>query len=263
MKTQTETSYRSDRYLINWVGGKRLLRKKIAELIPENIGSYIEPFGGGAWVLFYKDKWANLEVYNDLDNDLYNLFTVTKYHAEELTKELKFLANSRKIFVQILKSEPLTDIQRAAKFFFLIQRSYGAKGSHFATARNGLASSGKSQARMLERIFSISQRCDKVYIENLSYEDLIPRYDCESAFFYVDPPYVKGADLYKTVEKTFDHKKLYEILKKTKGRWLLSYDDEPNIRELYKDYSIIETNRVCSLSSIKGQNYKELLIKNY
>ena len=46
--------------LINWVGGKRLLRKTIAKLIPEDIKSYIEPFGGGGWVLFYKDKWADL-----------------------------------------------------------------------------------------------------------------------------------------------------------------------------------------------------------
>ena len=36
--------------LINWVGGKRLLRKTIAPLIPTDIKSYIEPFGGGAWV---------------------------------------------------------------------------------------------------------------------------------------------------------------------------------------------------------------------
>ena len=49
--------------LINWVGGKRLLRKTIAPLIPKDIKSYVEPFGGGAWVLFYKDKWADLEIY--------------------------------------------------------------------------------------------------------------------------------------------------------------------------------------------------------
>ncbi|MGM9993487.1 MAG: DNA adenine methylase [Candidatus Avigastranaerophilus sp.] len=65
------------RYLINWVGGKRLLRKTIADIIPKNINGYIEPLGGGAWVLFYKDKWAKLEVYNDLDGRLVNLFNIT------------------------------------------------------------------------------------------------------------------------------------------------------------------------------------------
>ena len=66
-------------HLITWVGGKRLLRKTIIELIPyDKIKSYIEPFGGGAWVLFGKDKHAKLEVYNDLDNRLTNLFKIPK-----------------------------------------------------------------------------------------------------------------------------------------------------------------------------------------
>ena len=50
------------KHLINWVGGKRLLRKTIAPLIPENIQTYIEPFGGAGWVQFYKDKWADVEI---------------------------------------------------------------------------------------------------------------------------------------------------------------------------------------------------------
>lgn len=53
--------------LINWVGGKRLLRKTIEPLIPTDIKSYIEPFGGGGWILFYKQRWADLKIYNDLD----------------------------------------------------------------------------------------------------------------------------------------------------------------------------------------------------
>ena len=53
--------------LINWVGGKRLLRKTIEPLIPKDIVSYIEPFGGGGWILFYKDKWADLEIGSNLD----------------------------------------------------------------------------------------------------------------------------------------------------------------------------------------------------
>ena len=51
-------------YLIQWVGGKRLLRKTIGAMIPADIESYTEPFGGEAWVLFYKDRWAELEVYS-------------------------------------------------------------------------------------------------------------------------------------------------------------------------------------------------------
>ncbi|MDD3236823.1 MAG: DNA adenine methylase [Candidatus Gastranaerophilales bacterium] len=251
---------KQDKYLINWIGGKRLLRKVISELIPNDIGSYIEPFGGGAWVLFYKEKWANLEVYNDLDNDLFTLFTVVKYHPEEFAKELQWMYNSRALFQHTLASKPVTDIQRAAKFFYLIQRSYGAKGSHFATVRNGFASGGKSHLNVINRIWSAA---DKVCIENLDYLELIKKYDCDSAFFYLDPPYVQGADYYKTVEKTFNHKKLRDCLAKIKGRWLLSYDDTPEIRELYKKYTIIEVSRQNTLNNAVKGTFKELLIKNY
>ena len=74
--------------LLNWVGGKRLLRKRIAPLVPTDIQSYIEPFGGAGWVLFYKDRWADLEIYNDLDGRLVNLFRIVKYHPNALKEEL-------------------------------------------------------------------------------------------------------------------------------------------------------------------------------
>ena len=60
--------------IIGWIGGKRLLRKVIAPYVPKDIKGYIEPFGGAAWMLLYKEKWVDLEVYNDLDNRLVNLF---------------------------------------------------------------------------------------------------------------------------------------------------------------------------------------------
>ena len=58
---------------IPWIGGKSLLAKEIVSLFPENIGRYIEVFGGGGSVLFYKDKHAPLEIYNDIDSNLVNL----------------------------------------------------------------------------------------------------------------------------------------------------------------------------------------------
>ena len=76
-------------HLITWVGGKRNLRKVICKLIPTDIKSYIEPFGGGCWVLFAKEKHAKLEVYNDLDERLANLFRIVKYHPQALIDELK------------------------------------------------------------------------------------------------------------------------------------------------------------------------------
>lgn len=249
-------------YFIKWIGGKRLLRKYIAELIPTDISSYIEVFGGGAWVLFYKERWANLEVYNDLDNNLYNLFLVVKYHAEAFVKEFKFMINSRKLFKDMLDFKPITDIQKAAQFFFLIQRSYGAKMEKYAYNKTGEACCATSQKNLIEKIIPISNRLDKVYIENLDFEDLIKRYDCKNAFFYLDPPYTKGQGYNVVKTKDFEHERLFNCLKNLKGKWLLSYNDSEEIRKLYKDYNIIEIERNNSLSN-KRNIYKELLIKNY
>lgn len=81
---------------IAWIGGKKLLRKAIIERFPEEgFDRYIEVFGGAGWVLFGKEVGKELEVFNDADSNLINLYRCIKYHCEELQKELNWLAISR------------------------------------------------------------------------------------------------------------------------------------------------------------------------
>ncbi len=249
-------------YLINWVGGKRQLRETVSLLIPSNISSYIEPFGGGGWVLFYYHRWADLEVYNDLDNRLVNLFRVVKYHPCELAREMCYLFHSREQFLSLIQNPGETDIQKAARFMFVLSRSFGGRGKHFGVSYEG---SIKSAGGLIERVDKISKRLDKVIIENLSAMDLIPQYDTENAFFYFDPPYSSGAGYEVVSAAKFEHERLRDTLKNIKGRFLLSYDDAPKIRELYKDFNIIETERINGINrkDIKNNIYKELLICNY
>ena len=227
--------------LINWVGGKRLLRKTIAPLIPKDIKSYIEPFGGGGWVLFYKDRWADLEIYNDLDGRLVNLFRIVKYHPNALKEELKYLLGSREMFFQFLNGTFITDIQKAAQFLFLITRSFGGRGDTFGTVKKSCGGASKSQRNILTKIDAIHERLDKVMIENRDFEKLIKQYDFEDAFFYCDPPYTSGCGYEVTSTTDFDHERLRDVLKDIKGRFLLSYDDSPKVRELYKGYEMIDT----------------------
>lgn len=256
------------KYLINWVGGKRLLRKKIEPLIPTDIKSYLEPFGGGGWVLFYHDKWADLEVYNDLDGRLVNLFRIVKYHPNALKEELQYLLGSREMFMQFLKLDGVTDIQRAVKFLFLITRSFGGRGESFGCTKVSCGGASKSHVNVLFKIDAIHKRLDKVLIENKDFEELIQQYDHEDAFFYCDPPYSYGAGYYTTSTKAFDHERLREILGKIQGRFLLSYDDSEKIRELYKGYEMIAVERLNGINNKQGADrknkmFKELLIANY
>ncbi len=256
------------RYLINWVGGKRLLRKIIAPLIPTDIVSYLEVFGGGGWVLFYKDKWADVEVYNDLDGRLVNLFRIVKYHPNAIKEELHYLLGSREMFMQFLKMIPITDIQKAVQFFYLITRSFGGRGESFGCTRKSCGGACKSQENTLTRIDSIHKRLDKVMVENKDFEAFIKQYDHEDAFFYCDPPYSCGAGYAVTTTKGFDHERLRATLGQIKGRFLLSYDDAPIIRKLYEGYEMIAVERLNGINNKQGDDrknkmFKELLIANY
>lgn len=244
--------------IINWVGGKSQLRGKIAEFIPENLTCYCEPFGGAGWVMFYKSRWAKCEVYNDISKDLVNLFTVTKYHPQALIDELESILPARSIF-DYLKNyyHPITDIQRAAKFMYLLNYSYAGMQENFGYGR---VRGKKSTANLMERIKQISARLDKVYIENLNYDDVISRYDSVDTLFYCDPPYyVDSVKAYDTV----DHAALRDVLASIKGRFVLSYDDRPEIRELYHDFKINEVSRKSCISQNKSSEYHELIITNF
>ena len=119
-----------------------------------------------------------------------------------------------------------------------------------------------------DKIDAIHKRLDKVMIENRDFKKLITQYDCKEAFFYCDPPYSTGCGYEVTSTKDFDHKGLRDTLKNIKGRFLLSYDDSPKIRELYKGFEIVEVERQNGINNRQGTDrankiFKELLIANY
>jgi len=246
---------------ITWIGGKKLLRNKIMEQFPEagSYDRYIEVFGGAGWVLFAKDRQADLEVYNDINGDLVNLFRCVKYHSTELQRELDGLLMSREAFYDAreqIKSRGLTDIQRAARFYQLIHCSFGANQHYF-----GLQS--KDLQKAVGYLAEVSGRLKRVVIENQSYDRLIKTYDRPGALFYLDPPYY-AAEGYYTGFEAEDHERLRDILAGIKGRFVLSYNDCPEIREHYRDYTLVAVDRQENLVTKSGsRRYRELIIKNF
>lgn len=99
-----------------------------------------------------------------------------------------------------------------------------------------------------------------VLIENKDFEDLIKVYDRPSSFFYLDPPYHTTEKYYDIEFTEDDHKRLASQLSQIQGKFLLSYNDDTFIRELYKDYTIVSLSRNNNMSS---GSFKELLIRNY
>lgn len=247
---------------ISWIGGKKALRKKILEQFPEKgeFQRYIEVFGGAGWVLFSSERHAKLEVYNDINGNLVNLFRCVKHHPEALQKELDFILMSRKQFFEAknqMGMDGLTDIQKAVKFYILIKESFGSDLHSFRVSSGNMENAK-------EYLSEVSKRLNTVVIENLDFEKIIKTYDRTDALFYLDPPYFEAEEYYSDQFKPEDHIRLKESLDKIKGKFLLSYNDCDYVRQLYSNYVIVEVDRMHNLVQGKSKpRYKELFIKNY
>lgn len=248
---------------IAWIGGKKLLRKAILERFPPNeeIGRYIEVFGGAGWVFFGKDKIKNqLEVFNDVDSNLINLYRCIKYHCAELQRELQWQLISREQFYDCkaqLDVRGLTDIQRAARYFMMIKISFGADKRTFGNHKKNLEAS-------IEYLPEIQQRLEGVVIENKDFENLIKVYDRPDALIYLDPPYLGAEKHYDSSFTLDDHKRLRAVLGNLKGEFILSYNDEPFIKELYAGFNIEEIARNNNLvKTADAPKYKEVIIRNF
>lgn len=247
---------------ISWIGGKKLLRNKILEIFPESesYNRYIEVFGGAGWVLFSKERHAELEVYNDVNGNLVNLFRCAKYHPAALQTELEYTLMSREQFFDAksqIEAKGITDIQKAARFFILIKESYGTDLRSFGV-------SSKNMKNAIDYISKVSDRLSSVVVENQDFECILKTYDKTDTFFYLDPPYYETKRCYQYEFTPEDHVRLKDALKKMKGKFLLSYNDCGYIRELYSNYHIVEVERLHNLVKEKEKpHYKELLIKNY
>lgn len=282
--------------IISWVGGKKALRPLIYQRMPKEFGRYIEVFGGGGWVLFGKPPDTAMEVYNDFNSDLANLFRCVRDRPLALLKELNFLPlNGRDEFIVLkkyLEKEEFTgeylreelelaeqnltapqfeeikdlltenavmnDIKRAAAFFKLIRYSYGS----------GCTSYG-CQPFDIRKTFHLirqgSRRLKDAVIENKDFEALIRQYDRDNAFFYCDPPYFETEGHYAVAFGKEDHVRLRNTLAGCLGKWLVSYNDCEYIRELYKDYQIEAVSRINNLAQRydNGSEFSEVLISNY
>jgi len=245
------------------IGGKKLLRKQILERFPKDkITRYIEPFGGAGWILFSREQHAPEEIFNDIDGELINLFRCAKNHCEELQRQLQWMLNSRESFEDALALKTMrgvTDIQRATLYFIVAKESYGANGHHYGA-------SAKNLEKATEYFTKVAHRLQTVKIERRSYDVIIKTYDKDGALIYLDPPYHGTEKYYDSPFNETEHEKLRDLLKTIKGRFILSYNDDDYIRELYRDFNIEKLDRASILTARylgKEKRYHELLIKNF
>lgn len=247
---------------LSYLGGKNRIAQKIISLIPEHT-AYVEPFCGGAQVFFHKDP-SRVEVLNDLDEEVFNFLRVCQLHHQELVRYLQFCTASRKWFELFQRQDPktLSDIQRAARFFYLQKNCYGGliRRQNFAVSVQDGPNYNPHRIPMVLHL--AHERLLNVQLECLPYQEILRKYDRPFVFFYLDPPYF-GLPYYKFNFNGKDYGELAGLLKGLKGRFLLSLNDRPEVRKIFGGFKIHGLSFAYSSQRKAGKVYKEVLISNY
>ena len=246
----------------SYIGGKRALASRIIALFPEH-RAYVEPFAGGAQVFFRKEP-SKVEVLNDLDREIVNFYRVCQTHYEELVRYLKFTVVSRAWFELLNETKPeqLTDIQRAARHFYLAKTCYAGLVRHRNYAVRVDEPPGFNPERIPALIEEAHHRLARVQLECLPYEEILARYDRKDTLFYLDPPYYE-IRLYRYNLEPDDFRQMAGRLAKLKGKFVLSLNDVPEVRALFKAFHVQGIETAYTAQKIAGRRYRELLIKNF
>ncbi|MGL4791608.1 MAG: DNA adenine methylase [Anaerotignaceae bacterium] len=281
--------------IISWVGGKSKLMWLINLLVPPKYERSIDVFGGSGTVTLNLECWqSNLRIYNDFNANLVNLMRCARDRPLSLMREIGFLAlNARddfeiyKRFMEkeefyeddlktemelseimfnpptakeveklLIKNANEKDIKRAAAYYKLLRYSFSANGETFGGKRCNVH-------RFFLDIWNFSKAFSDVVVENKDFEALIKQYDREKAFIYCDPPYYDAEGFYAVAFPKEDHIRLHHTLVKAQGYVMVSYNNAPEIVQLYKEFYIFYTTRANSMSRKEGEVYEELIITNY
>jgi DNA adenine methylase len=249
--------------VIPWIGGKRRLAKEILPLFPKHT-CYCEPFCGGA-ALFFLKKPSKVEVLNDFSSELVALYRVLQHHLEEFIRQYKWALVSRQMFEWLKETPPetLTDIQRAARFFYLQKMSFGGKvkSRTFGTATT--TPPRLNLTRIEEDLSQAHLRLARCYIENLDWQRCIEKYDRPGTLFFLDPPYwkVEGYGVPFGIEQ---YHRMAEIMRTMKGKAILTINDHPDMREIFGDFTMkqVEINYTVGGGG-KGNKSREMIFKTW
>jgi len=281
-----------------YAGGKFYARKLILAHIPEH-NYYLEPFAGGASIFFAKRK-VSFNHLNDIDNELMNVYLIIRDFPNELINFLtlreetlnripEYLTQgiqigdplpAKKELHRFFKNEfvPHNELERAGKWFYLnrtsysgimnVQNMYWGYGDKFSMQPKNWA----------QNIRRTSGKLQGVHFTTFDFEEVIDD-AIDDSLVFIDPPYF-NADQDKFYNFPFtmdDHLKLERCLRRNTDRLrlFLTYDNEPEIRELYSwmnethdrewNYCIQRTDDQKNKTTRKGERYKgkELFILNY
>ena len=240
------------------IGGKSKLKKRIVnDYFPNDYENmiYVEPFLGAGSIYFYKNP-SKKEVINDLDETIYNLIKgFQKFDANKIKNDLDGEYNKEE-FNKIKQWNPSNEYGKFIRNLILTKTSFFNKGTSYGIGNNG-------RRNVINSNFEgYKERLKDTTILNKDYKEVIKKYDSPNTFFYLDPPDEHSEKLYKN--DTVPIIELYNLLSKIKGRFLISYNDSKEAKQLFKDYYIKYVYTTYEHTAYTEKRRKrEMLIANY
>jgi DNA adenine methylase len=235
------------------MGGKSKIANELISKFPsqELFKYYVEPFVGAGNVFFRKPETkGQVEVISDLDSDVYKIMKALKTKNKHLNDNIN-RAIDREYFESIKhKSDPISTLEK-------LKSSYFKMGRSFNTTKGG-----DTHTYIKKDFTPYKERLKNTIILNKSFEKVVGEYDSPQTFFYLDPPY--ESETQKDYKDYVTPKQVYDVLSKVKGKFMLSYNDSPNIRKLFKDFKIHTINTTYENTTFSSKKKKrEVYITNY
>lgn len=279
--------------IFRYPGGKskKQIREQITSRFPKNYSEFRDAMVGGGGIFFYvpvdKKRWIN-----DLDENLISVYKSLKENSEKFIKKCrkikpekeddlltiskpggKALYNSRlKAVFDKLKNDPKAD--PALKYLFINRTVWGGRVNYDIESRLYFSNPSGWSLVHTDKIEKAANIIKNAKITSLNYRKILEE-EGDDVLIYLDPPYVsntkldKNSRLYRHNFEVKDHEELCDNIKSCKHKIILSYDNNPIIKKLYKNFNIYKTSWVyCGTSSAKTHSKtkktgKELIITNY
>ena len=272
---------------VKWAGGKNGLINSLISFIPKNFNSYFEPFVGGGALFFYLKNLNILnskKIYlNDKNTELINAYKQIKINPNKLLEELEILKNnhSKEYFYKIRNLDrdfdfySLSEVFRAARFIYLNKTCFNGLCRYNAKGNFNTPMGSYKNPKIYDKdlIFSVHEVLKNVSITNKDFE-VVSLKAKKGDFIYFDPPYyplnktssfVSYTDNFSANEQIRLYK-LFKMLDSEGIKVLQSNSNTDFIKELYKDFEIIEviSKRAINCKGDKRGKITELIIRgNY
>lgn len=261
---------------LRYPGGKSRAIQQIKNHFPATFTEFREPFvGGGSVFLYVRQKFPDVKVWiNDLNYDLYCFWksaqTDTQRLAQAVAKVKQECKDGQKLFDELRNNfhSNIAEFDRAVRFFVL--NRIGFSGTVDSGGYSELAFQARFTHSSIQRLLSLEPLLQNVMITHIDYRSVIHE-PGEDTFVFLDPPYLVATKsrLYGrngSLHTAFDHAEFAEEMKRCPHKWLITYDDSPEIRTNFAASTIYEWQLQYGMNNYKqdkANKGKELFITNY